>query len=124
MSRGEWYGYATRAKLAVQWGIQEATVRQDAAEAHRQVKADPEQLEQDRLALANWLRSQRRRAARRCNLVTGLPDVQAAIKAAELELKCRGIDLETAAAPTSRVQPVIQILALPEGEPSPAQEPK
>jgi hypothetical protein len=112
MSKGEWYGYPTRIQLAERWGITESAVRGDAAEASRRLQCDPEQLEQDRLSAANWLMKQRLRAARERSLVTGLPDTMAAVRAIELELKCRRIDLDAPApGPAGGETVTIHILA-------------
>lgn len=89
MARGRWYLYRSRVKLAAEWGIAEATIRKDAAEAHRRLAADPDEVEQGKRELAEFCARERRKASRERSNVTGLTDIAAALKAAELEAKFR-----------------------------------
>jgi hypothetical protein len=94
MSAGRWDGYATRVPLAEVWGVTDSRVRDYAAEAHRLIAADPQELLERRRSFAGWAALQRQRASSMVNQQTGLPDFGNAVKVAEFEAKCIGLDLE------------------------------
>lgn len=94
MASGRYDGAATRFELAAKWGVTEATVRHATAEAHRRLKADPEETERLKLSLAQYCAEMKRAAATDRNLTTGLLDINGGIKAAEAQAKFMGIELE------------------------------
>jgi hypothetical protein len=112
MAAGTWYGYLSRCELAAEWGCTEGTIKSDAAEAHRLLTLDPAQLDEDRAALAAYCARMRRFAAKERNAMTGMRDIAGAMRAAELEAKFRGIDLERPAqAATARPRIEIKIIS-------------
>lgn len=131
MASGRWDGYVSRVPLAMAWGVTDDRIRQLATEAHRLLAYDPAERDQKRASLAAFCAQQRERASRERNMVTGLPDFGAALKAAELEAKFIGIELATKATvevtgkdggPVTFAQgPTIMIP--PEREPEPEPEP-
>lgn len=96
MSEGRYEGAATRLVLAQKWNVSDDVVRTNAAEAHRQLSADPEEVVRQKASLAAFCGRMREQAATKRNKVTGLADVSAALKAAELQAKFMGIDIEPA----------------------------
>jgi len=85
--------YATRAELSEVWGVSDSAIKNYAAEASRNLKMDAAELEQDRIAHAAFVREIRDRAATEVNVVTGLPDFAAALKADEMIGKWEGHNL-------------------------------
>lgn len=96
MSEGRYEGAATRLQLAEKYGVGEAAIMRDAAEAHHQLAADPEEVARQKASLAAFCGRMREQAATNRNEVTGLADVSSALKAAELQAKFMGIDIEPA----------------------------
>lgn len=94
MVTGEWRGYATRAQLCEVWSCADETCRRYAAEAHRRLELDEELLQQERVAHAVFCARIQREALATYNVVTGMPDFTAALKATELAAKFRGIELD------------------------------
>jgi phosphopantetheinyl transferase (holo-ACP synthase) len=99
MSENRWpmwpHTRAFRCKLAEVWGLAEATVRAYSAEAHRVVALDPEEREQLREKLAARMEGLAQKAENSVSAVTGLADLNNAIKALEAYAKFAGIELET-----------------------------
>jgi hypothetical protein len=99
MSENRWpmwpHTRAFRCKLAEVWGLAEATVRAYSAEAHRVVALDPEEREQLREKLAARMEELARKAENSISDVTGLADLNNAIKAYEAYAKFAGIETET-----------------------------
>lgn len=116
MADGEWGGYPTRIHLAELWGIEEVTVRRDSAEASRRLQMDPEQLEEFRQAQGFFFERIKREAVSRRSTVNGLPDWMAALKAAELALRCQKIDLEPTATKTTKIAMKVIVEEVPEGD--------
>lgn len=94
MAGGRWDGYNSRAPLAEIWGITDSTVRNYSAEAHRLCEFEPQEILERRRSLGAFVAVQRARASRMVSRVTGLPDFGSVLRAAELEAKFIGIDLE------------------------------
>jgi hypothetical protein len=119
MSRGEWLNsYRMRCELAAEWGVTESAIRGYSAEAHRLLATDPEERKQLRDALANTFLSIAAEARARTSSVTGLPDMQSALKALELYAKFASVAPEEAQAAVS-VAPVINVVCKPDDQPEP-----
>lgn len=104
MADGEWPEPQTprclehRQELAAEWGCAEATIRDYAAEASRNMRAD--QGERDYLRMRNARRMRRlaMKAEKSINAVTKQPDIRNAIEAWDRYGRYMGLDTEEQAA--------------------------
>jgi hypothetical protein len=94
MAAGRWDGYRSRLPLAQRWGVEDSTVRNYSTEAHHLVAYSQQERDEKRRSLAAFVAVQRERAQSMTSLITGLPDFGAVLKAAELEAKFLGIELD------------------------------
>lgn len=95
MAKLNWHGFISRVELAERWGLAEGSIRNYAAEAHRLLKRDPEEMEGRRAELAAACDVVRHHAMTHKNRMTSLPDYGAALKAMELGARFEGIDIDT-----------------------------
>lgn len=92
MAKGQYRTRITVRELAKQWGLGEGAVENNALEASRLLRVPPEQLADRRAAMAAWFEQQAAEAALLTNVITGLPDRVAALKAMELYGKYAGLE--------------------------------
>ena len=120
MRRGRWVKRETQRELSAAWGVAVETVQGYSAEASRSLRVDPEERDALRAELATYAARLRRIATRERSEVTGLRNVEAALKA--IELHARLVGLDTAAVQGAQTPPTIQIMA-PPGADVPPSEP-
>ena len=94
LATGNYYSRATCLALGEEWNLDWRTVKNDACEAARRLRFDPAELEAERQKLAQFCEQMRGKAANERNLQTGLSDVRAALEAAQLEARFKGIELD------------------------------
>lgn len=123
MARGEWFGNATRYELAELWGVSPETVFKHSAEASRVLRLSADVLAEERLAHAAYAERIQREALHTVNLITGLPDYAAALKANEQAAKFKGIDLDQPVDGTKPEAQRIEIKLLPPDPETPEQKP-
>lgn len=92
MARGQYRTRLTSRKLAKAWGLSESTTANMASEASRLLRFPAEERDGRRLELAAWFEAAAAKALARKNIITGLPDVAAALKAKELYARYAGLE--------------------------------
>jgi hypothetical protein len=93
MAANRWYCYASRAELSRYWGVEDQTIRVDAAEAQRRFELDEDEIKQQRRQHALSCEAMKREAMTTRNLTTGMLDVGAALKAIDAVAKYQGADV-------------------------------
>ncbi len=91
MANGGYYGHTTCHQLAADWHVSWQTVAQDAAEAGRFLRLDPEFRAQKQAELAGWAADLAKRILSQPSKITGLPDWKSALEARRLEGLWSGI---------------------------------
>lgn len=92
LATGQYHSRATCIELGDEWDLSWETVRNDACEAARRLKCDPEEVELLRQKMAYDFERLAVKAEQMTSRQTGLPDFHAALKARELEGKYRGVE--------------------------------
>jgi hypothetical protein len=122
LANGEYHSRATCIELGSQWSLDWRTVKDNACEAARLLKYDPEELEVERQKMAHNVERIAVLAEAMVNRQTGLPDFHAVLKARELEAKFKGIDISTLPE-TSQKVPELRVVVVEEPEPAPEPDP-
>lgn len=94
MSKGRYRSRMTIRALMKVWGLGEDSLEHDASEASRKLATPPEKLEALRTRLASTVEHILTEAMTRPSKVTGLPDYNAALKAAELYGRYSGAEIK------------------------------
>lgn len=121
MRRGRWVKHKTQMELAAAWVLDPATIRGYSAEASRSLRLDPDERDALRAELAAHAARLRRMATRERSKVTGLRNIEAALKA--IELHARLVGLDAAQAQSAQAAPKIEIVAPSEADVPPKPDP-